>query len=84
MLTKQDKAQQHRVNMLWDMLYVGNCIISYYFIICYGKNDSRDLDLASSLWRHQMETFFRVTGPFYGEFTGHRWIAPTKASDAEL
>ena len=27
---------------------------------------------------------FRVTGPLCGEFTGHRWIPPTKASDAEL
>ena len=27
---------------------------------------------------------FRVTGPLCGEFTGHRWIAHTKASDAEL
>ena len=26
----------------------------------------------------------RVTGPLCAEFTGHRWIAPTKASDAEL
>ena len=23
-----------------------------------------------SWWRHQMETFFRVTGPFWGEFIG--------------
>ena len=27
---------------------------------------------------------FRVTGPLYVEFTGHRWIPHTKASDAEL
>ena len=26
---------------------------------------------------------FRVTGPLWGEFTGHRWIPLTKASDAE-
>ena len=30
------------------------------------------------------ENIFRVTGPLYGEFTGHRWIPRTKASDAEL
>ena len=30
------------------------------------------------------ENIFRVTGPLYGEFTGHRWIPLTKASDAEL
>ena len=27
---------------------------------------------------------FRVTGPLFGEFTSHRWIPHTKASDAEL
>ena len=27
---------------------------------------------------------FHVTGPLWGEFTGHRWIPLTKASDAEL
>ena len=27
---------------------------------------------------------FHVTGPLCGEFTGHRWIPRTKASDAEL
>ena len=27
---------------------------------------------------------FRVTGPLCGEFTGDRWIPPTKESDAEL
>ena len=27
---------------------------------------------------------FRVTGPLCGEFSGHRWIPRTKASDAEL
>ena len=27
---------------------------------------------------------FRVTGPLWGEFTSHRWIPRTKASDAEV
>ena len=27
---------------------------------------------------------FRVTGPLFGEFTGHRWIPLTKARDAGL
>ena len=30
------------------------------------------------------ENFFRVTGHLCGEFTGHRWIPLTKASDVEL
>ena len=29
-------------------------------------------------------SIFRVTGHLCGEFTGHRWIPCTKASDAEL
>ena len=29
-------------------------------------------------------SIFRVTGPLWREFTGHRWIPITKASDAEL
>ena len=37
-----------------------------------------------SWWCHPMETFFHVTGPLCGEFTGHRWIPLTKASNAEL
>ena len=27
---------------------------------------------------------FQVTGPLCGEFTGHRWVPHTKASDVEL
>ena len=27
---------------------------------------------------------FCITGPLFGEFTGHRWIPPTMASEAEL
>ena len=39
--------------------------------------------------RHTMMTssngnIFRVTGPLWGEFTGHRWIPHTRASDSEL
>ena len=29
-------------------------------------------------------SIFRVTGPLWGEFTGHQWIPRTKANDAEL
>ena len=35
--------------------------------------------------RHQIETFSALLqGPLCGEFTGHRWIPLTKASDVEL
>ena len=29
-------------------------------------------------------SIFRVTGPLWGEFTGHRWIPHTKASNAKF
>ena len=35
-------------------------------------------------WRHQMEHFPRYTSPLWGEFTGHRWIPLTKASDTSF
>ena len=35
-------------------------------------------------WRHQMQTFFRVTGPLWGESIGQLWIPLKKAGDAEL
>ena len=47
------------------------------------------LGLAGSETTNYMMTssngnIFRVTGHLCGEFTGHRWIPHTKASDAEL
>ena len=33
---------------------------------------------------HDDGNIFRVTGPLWGESTGHRWINLTKASDAKL
>ena len=39
--------------------------------------------LLLSWWRHQVETFSALLA-LCGEFTGHRWIPLTKASDAEL
>ena len=38
-----------------------------------------DILMTSSNWN-----IFCVTGPLCGEFTGHRWIPHTNASDAEL
>ena len=35
-------------------------------------------------WRHPMETFSELLAICAMEFTGHRWIPRTKASDAEL
>ena len=49
----------------------------------WGKQALSSRMVYCTLWRQQMETFFRVTGPLCGEFTGHRWIPLTKTSDAE-
>ena len=43
-------------------------------------NDASDISMMTS----SNGNIFRVTGPLCGEFTGHRWIPRTKASDAEL
>ena len=40
--------------------------------------------LSSYVMMSSIGNIFRVTGPLCGEFTGHRWIPRTKASDAEL
>ena len=38
----------------------------------------------SSMMSSSNGKIFRITGNLCGEFTGHRWIPRTKASDAEL
>ena len=38
----------------------------------------------SCMMTYSNGNIFRVTGPLCGEFTGHRWIPLTKASDTEL
>ena len=40
----------------------------------------RQLDMMTS----SNGNIFRVTGPLYGEFTGHRWIPRTQASSASF
>ena len=42
------------------------------------------LSLSRGMMTSSNGHIFRVTGHLCGEFTGHRWIARTKASDAEL
>ena len=50
------------------------------------RGDVRNLGttLDVTWWRHQMESFFRVTGPLWGESTCHRRIPVTEASEEEL
>ena len=64
--------------LLWENL--GNCpgTMTCSIIVLMTSRPS------TAWWRHQMEKTFCVTGLLCGEFTGHRWIPRTKASDAEL
>ena len=53
------------------------------------KQDCFSQDFSCKLINHVMMTsshgnIFHVTGPWCGEFTGHRWIPRTKACDVEL
>ena len=52
-------------------------IVTYIVVLCFNR--PMLLIMTSS-----KGNIFRVTGPLWGEFTGHRWIPLTKASDAEL
>ena len=73
---------------------------SYWLSAQWGYNASRIRfdskmtlldynDVCQDILNHTLMTssngnIFRVTGPLCGEFTGHRWIPLTKASDADL
>ena len=70
-------------------------ILNFYFsLTIFACNSQFDVNLpcCNSITVHQIVTrddvikwrLFHVTGPLCGEFTGHRWIPLTKASDAEL
>ena len=65
------------------------CLSSWYYSISNESAYHKNIDQTSKSQRYFMMTssngnIFRVTGPFCREFTGHRWIPLTKASDAEL
>ena len=59
-------------------LRVFNCTVYTYFPDFVGGLDQVLMMTSSN------ENIFRVTGHLCREFTGHRWIPRTKASDAEL
>ena len=56
----------------------------------YGTQDTGTVAKMSAKYCHKHDDIikwrnvFRVTGHLCGEFTGHRWIPRTKASDPEL
>ena len=64
-----DRLVHHRLCTLWLQM---------------GVHWGRYLRERKSMMTSSNGSIFRVTGPLCGEFTGHRWIPLTKASDAEL
>ena len=56
------------------------------WIVTYKHRQIHDVSGPSSciMMKSSNRNLFHVTGPLCGEFTGHRWIPCTKASDAEL
>ena len=72
---------------------IHNQQFDHWVIVWIGNNvEMSGIQVISPKWHrlgsHMMTSsngnIFRVTGPLCGEFTGHRWIPRTKASDAEL
>ena len=76
----------------WDCL-VSRCIVAssnlwevpwfykgHWYAACTALTVGECLPIMTS----SNEDIFRVTGPLWGEFTGHHWIPLTKACDAEL
>ena len=76
-------------NYFWKNM-LGECMvkerISYtinVFIFHLLPQNTFTSIIMVTCWRHQMKKI-RVTGPLWGDSTGHRWIPLTKASDTEL
>ena len=70
-------ACMYQKALIWD-----SCALVWY-VFCW------ETFMAGGRWYHTMVTssngnIFRVTGHLSGEFTGHRLIPRTKASDAEF
>ena len=59
-------------------------ISPFNFFMFYLMALAKSLDEDPLMMTSSNGNIFSVTGPLCGEFTGHRWIPLTKASDAEL
>ena len=55
-----------------------------FVLIGHNRKPTSPVTKFSFMTMSSNGNIFRVTGHLCGEFTGHRWIARTKASDAEL
>ena len=73
-----DKAEFVNSSYVYaERFYYHHCNYYYRYYFCYFR-------YCYYMMTSSNGNIFRVTGPFCGEFTGHRWIPRTKASDAVL
>ena len=56
----------------------------WYIVYCIAVHDIEQYAVPHDMMTSSNGHIFRVTGPLWGEFTDHRWIPLTEASDAEL
>ena len=82
---------RHNVSLWWIITYVWPVIGCLYIFLPTPKRKCRRVDgicVTGCNEQHMMTplnwNIFRVTGPLWAESIGHRWVPPTKASDAEL
>ena len=78
-----DLLWKHNTNMyIWFITYTQyRQYVRHYCVPFHGRVYHQMLPVF--MMTSSNGTIFRVTGPLCGEFTGHRWIPLTKASDAE-
>ena len=61
------------------------CRDDYWFLMTlHYKGIKSTSEQTSLMMTSSNENIFRVTGPLWGESTGHRWIPLTETNDAEL
>ena len=76
------ESAQQRLNMTLVRIYFNKYM---WTIHCDWFDGIRNVaGYAHVMMTSSNGNIFRVTGPLRGEFTSHRWIPHTKASDAEL
>ena len=80
---KRHRAHYDVILMGWELRTIPRSWAAVWFLgwaIIWNLIDNASYHMMTS----SNENIFRVTGPGCGEFTGHRWIPITKASDADL
>ena len=82
------KINMHKFYILTKLILMklinSNILIKEQFEISHRFTSINLIQFCCFMLTSSNGNIFRVTGPLCEEFTGHRWISLTKASDAEL